>query len=194
MIHQERTKLYHLDQGIKVQRGWFTTNYLIENLTPSVEPRNTISNNTSLSSLQMVTSLTASTHCTPPLHTSTPHTSLSPLIQPFMSIDSGYSSDFHIPSSKPHRSLEVKGPVISQSSFPNNLLTSFTSKNMHSQSYDPTLPYRHSTLSEICRCHDYEVVPSRSIDVGSKVRSMSPRKCCRACVDICRIARDLDNL
>lgn len=60
----------------------------------------------------------------------------------------------------------------------------------------PGLPYIHSTFSSICRCHAYEIIPSRSIDLRlSEVeRKPSRTTCCRQCRDVCKIVIDMDNL
>ncbi len=162
MLHQERTRLYYLENGVKVQASWFTTHYLIDSLAPPT------------------------TQLTPSLHAHTQLTTLkgrSPPTRVFASLDSGYCSDA--------RPWEVKGH---RGSLPIWLSASSLDSPPHAHSWH-TLPYRYSHLSELCRCHDYEVLPSRSIDVGSKVTPPSlERRCCRQCVNTCRLAEDLDNL
>ena len=62
------------------------------------------------------------------------------------------------------------------------------------------LPYHTSPLSSLCRCHDYEVVPSRSVDcsprthVRHRVSDGNSKRCCNDCIRVCKIAQDLDNL
>ena len=59
----------------------------------------------------------------------------------------------------------------------------------------PGLPYINSPLSSICRCHAFEIVPSRSVDLRSLEKRASPtRSCCVQCRDACKIAMDMDNL
>ena len=59
----------------------------------------------------------------------------------------------------------------------------------------PGLPYVNSPLSSICRCHAFEIVPSRSVDLRSLEKRASPvRSCCVQCRDACKIAMDMDNL
>lgn len=61
----------------------------------------------------------------------------------------------------------------------------------------PGLPYIHSCLSPvICRCHAYEIMPSRSVDVRfSEIeRIPASKSCCRQCRNACEIAIDLENL
>ncbi len=156
---------------------WFTTRYLIDDLTPHISQPHT------LPPTQHTTSTSPPTQHTPTIRTSPPTKRL------FMSVDSGYNSDM--------RSLEVKGhrgslPIwLSASSLDSPPRT----HSWHDRHSSHTFPYRYSPLSELCRCHDYEVIPSRSIDVRSKVSPPYPqRRCCRQCVDTCKVAEDLDNL
>ncbi len=179
MLHQERTRLHYLENGVKVQASWFTTYYLIDSLAPTTTPPTTLRPS-------------QHTHTPPSHHAHTLPSHLkrrSPLSSPstnrvFASIDSGYCSDARPWEVKSHRG-----------SLPIWLSASSLDSPPHAHSWH-TLPYRYSPLSELCRCHDYEVVPSRSIDVGSNVTpplSLESR-CCRQCVDTCRLAEDLDNL
>lgn len=168
MLHQERTRLQYLHRGVHVGSCWFTTHYLIDDLAPHTSHPHTI-----LPAQQ---------------HTSTRRTPPPTNNKLFMSVDSGYNSDVRSLEVKGHRgSLPIWLSASSRGSPPRTL-------SWHSRPSSHTLPYRCSPLSELCRCHDYEVIPSRSIDVGSKVSPPSPeRRCCRQCVDTCKVAEDLDN-
>lgn len=62
----------------------------------------------------------------------------------------------------------------------------------------PGLPYVHSPFSSICRCHAFEILPSRSVDLRSTTeierKPFAMKSCCRQCRDACKIAMDMDNL
>ena len=61
----------------------------------------------------------------------------------------------------------------------------------------PGLPYIHSPFSSICRCHAFEILPSRSVDLRlSEIekKSFTIKPCCSLCRDACKIAVDMDNL
>ena len=60
----------------------------------------------------------------------------------------------------------------------------------------PGLPYIYSSFSTICRCHAYEIIPSRSIDLRYAEVEKKPSStfCCRLCRDACKIVIDMDNL
>lgn len=60
----------------------------------------------------------------------------------------------------------------------------------------PGLPYIHSPFSSICRCHAFEILPSRSVDLRSTLEiDRKPLKsCCAQCRDACKIAVDMENL
>ena len=62
----------------------------------------------------------------------------------------------------------------------------------------PGLPYIHSPFSSICRCHAFEILPSRSVDLRSTTeierKPLAMNSCCRQCRNACKIAMDMDNL
>ncbi len=169
MLHQERTRLDYLARGMHVSSCWFTTHYLIDDLAPHTSQPYTI----------------LPTQHTPTLRTSPP------AIKSFMSVDSGYNSDVRSVEVKSYRGSGSLPIWLSASSLESPPRT----HSWHTRPSSHALPYRYSPLSELCRCHDFEVIPSRSIDVGSKVSPPSPeQRCCRECIDTCKVAEDLDNL
>lgn len=67
-----------------------------------------------------------------------------------------------------------------------------------STSSTPGLPYIQSPFSTVCRCHAFEILPSRSVDLRSATeiekKSFAMKSCCSQCRDACRIVVDMENL
>ena len=62
----------------------------------------------------------------------------------------------------------------------------------------PGLPYVQSPFSSICRCHAFEILPSRSVDLRSTAemgrKPFAGKSCCAQCRDACKIVMDMENL
>ena len=113
-----------------------------------------------------------------------------------------FSSHPHVHSPPHTQSWHSNRPPFTHTTHTWHTLPHSTHHRHHSHSslYTRGLPYRSSPLSTLCRCHDYEVVPSRSVDFSprtydrSRVPDSSSKRCCNECVSVCKIAQDLDNL
>lgn len=62
----------------------------------------------------------------------------------------------------------------------------------------PGLPYVQSPFSSVCRCHAFEILPSRSVDLRSTAemerKPFAVKSCCAQCRDACKIVLDMENL
>ena len=106
-----------------------------------------------------------------------------------MQSQSGYLSERSLTPTSPPRKIHYSLPsrYHRSSHVPINKRISST----------PGLPYVHSPFSTICRCHAFEILPSRSVDLRSseiEKKSLTTKSCCSLCRDACKIAMDMDNL
>ncbi len=101
------------------------------------------------------------------------------------------------------RSLTPPTPTTGSSSKVHHSLPSHYRRSNHvaikSQlnSSTPGLPYIHSPFSSVCRCHAFEILPSRSVDLrfaAETEKSFTMKPCCSQCRDACKIVMDMENL
>ena len=106
---------------------------------------------------------------------------------------SGYYSERSLTPSSPRK---ISGSLASRSHYSSVCLSMEPRHGESPPGSTPGLPYVYSSLSTICPCHAYEIMPSRSVDVRFSEVEKKPlsKTCCRQCRNACKIAMDMDNL